>query len=549
MQCCLQLAVAMWVAFSVGIWAAASEPPSEVPPVVAAIRNEALRPSNSPQGMPLPLACHWNTGSHRNSIGWSPEAQMTMIAAGHHILPVFAHPRFPGDISEKHEAEFVAYYSSALETAQRWQLPVTFIATQWESVLSRPPFVDLPADENPNVVSVEGKVLKKVSPFGPVGPWRQAGRRWTDNPAMRRLQQWYPDPPLVIFLSNNEHSKLRWHEVEQSRRYMERFGPGKDDAFKRQVVADGWIERYRALQDGMREGLLSGQWKAAARFVGYNAFGPPHLGRWPGWERYSLHTSEWIDPGPLMWDGASPSYYVDDWNPNTDYTAWSPQIEFMNLVFMKKEALRLNPRFWLEMSVWDGNSRRAGKYTPMPEVYRQRGQTYDPARYAGFVQFGMWLLRPRAVREFRGWTFPSEEGMPYFMALVEAVDRVHRNAVLRRFWRFGHLVPNRRVEHFYQAALPQRYRKEDRWFLLHCNVNPQHYPWDLREEIRVFALALVLGEAPQRQWLLYAHSPLDGRLQVELTVPQFGKVTVDVARGGSFYLIEEENRLTRALDP
>jgi len=529
---------------------AAAEPGTDEPPAVAAeIRAEALRPNLSPDGLPLPLASHWNTGSHRNSAGWAPKAQLALIAAGHHILPVLAHPRFPGAVSEKNEAQFVAYYRQALQTASRWKLPLVLKATQWESVLSREPFVDLPPERNPNVVTPEGKILRKVSPFGPVEPWREAGRLWTDNEAMRRLQQWYPDPPLVIFLSNNEHSKLRWHQVEQSQRYMERYGPGKDDGFKRRVVAQGWIERYRALQQGMREGLSSRAWREAARFVGYDAFGPPHMGRWSGWSYYSLYTEQWISPAPVMWDGGSPSYYVNDWNPNTDYTAWSPQIEFMNLVFMKKEALRLNPAFWLEMSVWDGANQGSKKHVPMPELYRQRGQLYDPLRYAGFVQFGMWLLRPRAVREFRGWTYPSDQGMPYYMALVEAVDRVYDNDLLRRFWRLGRLVPNRRLEHFYKADVPGQYRKEDRWFLLDCSLNPKLYPWELHWEVRVFALALVLGDAPRRQWLVYAHSPLADRSQVELLVPEYGPITVDVSRGGSFYLVDEQSGTTRKVAP
>ena len=171
---------------------------------------------------------------------------------------------------------------------------------------------------------------------------------------MKQLQQWYPNPPLVIFLSNNEHSKLRWTEVEKSKRYLDKYGPGRDADFKRKVVADGWIERYRALQDGLRDGLENAAWKKNSIYIGYDAFGPPHLGRWGGWIEHSLYSQGRIDPGALMWDGGSPSYYTDDWNPKTDYIVWSPQVEFMNLVFMQREALQLNPRFWFEFSVWDG---------------------------------------------------------------------------------------------------------------------------------------------------------------------------------------------------
>ena len=100
-------------------------------------------------------------------------------------------------------------------------------------------------------------------------------------------QEWYPDPPLVLFISNNEHGKLAWTKAEQSQRYLDQYGRGRPDDFKRKVVADGWIERYGALMAGMRAGLASPAWKKNARFIGYEAFGPPHFGRWGGWKEYS----------------------------------------------------------------------------------------------------------------------------------------------------------------------------------------------------------------------------------------------------------------------
>jgi hypothetical protein len=249
-----------------------------------------------------------------------------------------------------------------------------------------------------------------------------------------------------------------------------------------------------------------------------------------------------ICPHPLMWDGGSPSYYTHDWNPSTDYTTWSPQIEFQNLVFMQQEAYRLNPEFWLEFSVWDGydGPTRASQYTPKRDVYQQRGQTYDPHRYAGFVQFGMWLLRPRVVREYRGWTFPVEEGLPYFMAIVQAVDRVHLDPVLREFWRHGKLVPNRARQHPYRSGIPEAYAAVDRWFLLDADANPPDEPWSLSQVIPVFSLALMQGASPERRWLVYAHAPLGDRQNVQITIPDYRQVTLDVSRGGSFSLLDEQ---------
>jgi hypothetical protein len=525
--------------------------------VAAEIRAEATRPNHDPAGRPLPLACSWTSGHYRADYmaGWRPRNQMRLVAEGHHLLPWFSHPT--GAVPDDSEDFQLRYYKDAIAKARELKLPLTFIASQWESGLSGKPYVELPAEENPNVVTVEGEIQSKVSPFGPVAPWRQIGATFTDNPWMKQIQEWYPDPPLVIFLSNNEHHKLRWQEVETSKRYMDQYGAGRDDNFKRKVVGDGWIPRYRALQDGMRQALVSDAWRRNAIFIGYGVGDLAAFGRWGGWINYSLYSpGRGLAPLVRAWDGGSPSYYTHDWNPSSDYKVWGPQIQFMNNLLVQREALRLNPRFWYEFSVWDGyhsNAEREERYPAKRGVYRRAGQTYNPARYSGFVQFGMWLMRPRAVREFRGWTESWEDrigedgkvmhegGRPYFMAIVEAVDRVHNNPTLREWWRHGELVPNPAREHPYQAGIPEEYRGEDRWFLLECDANPSaDETLSLGTELPVFSLGLVRGEEPNRSWLVYAHSPVGDRSGVKVTVPGYREITIDSAVGGSFYTVEEK---------
>ena len=148
---------------------------------------------------------------------------------------------------------------------------------------------------------------------------------------------------------------------------------------------------------------------------------------------YSLYTSGRIDPKPLAWDGGSPSYYVFNWNESTDYTVFGPQVESMNWIFMLREALRLNPRFWFEISTWDGHEPEMEN--DKRKLYAKRGQRFTPERYGGMVQFGMWLLRPRAVREFRGWRDTLAQAEAFFLPIVEAVDRVHKGSILEQFWR------------------------------------------------------------------------------------------------------------------
>ena len=131
-------------------------------------------------------------------------------------------------------------------------------------------------------------------------------------------------------------------------------------------------------------------------------------------------------------------------------------------------------------------------------------------------------MRPRAVRDFRGWTEPwddvagqegqpaREGGGPYFMAIVKAVDRVHDTPVLRQWWRKGDLVPNRAHPHPYQADIPAEYQQADRWFRLDTALDPPP-PWKLTTNLQIFSLALVRGKSPTRQWLVYAHAPLADR--------------------------------------
>jgi hypothetical protein len=286
----------------------------------------------------------------------------------------------------------------------------------------------------------------------------------------------------------------------------------------------------------MRDGLGMVKWRSNARFVGYDAFGPSHIGRWPAWRDFSLYRTDRIDPNPLAWDGGSPSYYLYNWMANTDFSVFSPQVEAQNWIFMLKEAYKFNPRFWFEMSVWDGHE--SGASNDKRLTFARGGQFFSPSRYAGMVQFGMWLLRPRVVREYRGWleTLTAEE--KYFLPIVEAVDNVYANPTLQTFWRKGTLVANNKYQHPYQWNIPTEYKSAERWFMLDTSLDPAH-PWDLNTKLPVFALALVKGVAPDRQWLLYAHAPSGDRRSVSVTIPNYKSVSVDISVGGTFYLVDE----------
>jgi hypothetical protein len=538
--------------------------------VAEQIRREALLPPRGPDGRPLPLVSHWNVGLIKGS--FEPDHQISLIQKGSHVLPWMA---WPGGDPESER--FRNYWAPLLGYCAKLKLPLSFRGTQWNAMLVAKEYRGGPEEQWAGVIDPAGKRIPRLSPFGAVEPWKDPAKVYVDDPGMKWAQEIYPNPPLVLWVSNNEPPDLRWAKhgplEEQSKRYLDLYGKGRSDEFKRKVVAKGWMERYSVMFKAMREALVNETWRKNVRFVGYGAFGPSHIGRWDGWKVYSLITDEWTDPDWHFWQGGSPSYYTHNWNDNRDHWVFSTQVQSMNWIFMLEEAWSVNPDFWWEISTWDGNNvkswmnglaverpedlvgRSAEGLTPEQRKrvdkellkqckalqYMMDGQDYSPERTLGWVQFGIWLLRPRAVREFRGHTTPLAPVKPYWLQTVRAVDRVWSNETLQEFWRHGELVHNFAHRHPYQTDIPKKYKKIHRWFLLDTSLDPPR-PWDQKTNIPVFGLALVRGEVGGRQWLLYAHSPLRSREEVEITIPEFGKVTVDAPRAGAFYAVEEKTR-------
>ena len=494
---------------------------------------------------PLPLAASWQTGHHTALDQYYPGWQMDMIDAGHHMLPCFAlggpEGQVPGDDYARAGAE--VYYNQPMRRVAEAGLPVCLTSTQWESFLYRDEtYLNLPIEENPNWVTLDGEVKKSLSPFGPVKWWRELGRKWTDSDLMRHLQQLYPEPPYVILLSNNESAHLRWHQVEDSARYMALYGAGRSDEFKRKVVGDGYIERYNAFFEGMREGL--GAWRDRAILVGYGEV-EPHMGRWGGWRQYSLAIPDRLAITPYIWDGASGSYYVNDWQGNSDgWKGYAPQVCFMNVVHQLRWYREVNPDFHWELSTWFDDKWKVKMI--------EAGQEMPPERYRAFVSFGMWLTRPRIVRHYVGWHIKREVDWEWYEQVVQAVDTVNNSEVLAEFWRNGELVPNTTQEHPHQSDLPEAMVDADRWFALNTSLDPWR-PHDvvpaqiLPLEFKVWALAIRTGDAPNRRWLIYAHAPLGDEQGVEVEVPDYGKVTMDVARGGSYFVVDEAAGTAEAL--
>lgn len=514
-------------------WSAMGRAETPEQRAIAAIVRDAS-PAVPGADHPLPLAASWNTGLR--PLGFSPSWQIGQIRRGRYLLPWFAlsiPPEGPARTGFA-SASDALYYRSAIGYLARNRLPLSFETAPWEILLQRVSAAYARKD-------AQGQTLP-LSPFGPLGPWYEVGREWARHPSLREVERLYPDPPAVLLISDNESTKLTPDDLHVP--YGVASSARIDD--RRRAIGDAWIARYQAMIRGFRDGLDAPAWRTHAVFIGYDAFVTPAMGRWVGWGGYSLYVPGRTEPWPYAWDGASVSYYVHNWAPDSDYTVWSPEIEAMNYVPVLSEVRRCEPRFWFELSTWDGQE--PGQASDKLLFYANRGQTYTPDRYGGYVQFGMWLLRPRVVRDFRNWTDDRIRFEPYFERVMAAVARVHRDPVLREFWRHGRLVANPAGGHPYEAALTPELAARPRWFLLDSGANPPR-PWQLTTPLTVYALTLVRGHAPHRKWLVYAFSPREPAGIVSVRIPGGPKVSVRAAPSGVFTRIEEGNPLPVASEP
>ncbi|MBI2378492.1 MAG: hypothetical protein HYV07_31120 [Deltaproteobacteria bacterium] len=495
----------------------ASEPPSAVVELLRELSRDGS------EGRPLPVAAHWATGAGDQT--FTTPYQLELLAKGHHVLPtVLAGP--------KKIVERPGPLSASLATLRQWGAPFSLRVAQPEMTIFRKDWPKddpgkwrrAPAEESPFAVGLTGTIELRLSPFGAVDPWREAGLSFTRDAPFLALQAAYPEPPLVIFLSNDEAKKLKGALHLKERRFVERFGLTLSSSTADRAAAEGWRERYGALIGGWREGM-SKRWRDVTKFVGYKSF------------------------GNLAWDGAAPSYYTYDWNDSTDFTLDSPQVHAMSFVPPLERLRARKGGYWFELSVWDGNcgsAPRCAKKRQKRDLYAARGQSFTPERYAGFVQFGMWLTTPRVVREFRPSLAAREDFGAHFEALVAAVDRVWKSPVLSEFWRQGELVPNPERTNPDEPR-PGTEPEDPRWFLLSTSLDPKS-PWSGSTELPVFALARVRGPKRQREWLVYAHSPLGARAAVEVTIPSLGKVKIDSTPSGTFHVVRETDRRVQKLE-
>lgn len=463
----------------------------------AAIAYEASLPTSGTLGRPLPLASSWC--ANQSDSRWHLAAQLGWIEQGHKIMPWAVLPDF------KFRAEWMdLYFNDAFTTAAQLRLPMTLRTNEIERSAR---FITVPLTETPLTLTEAGASVP-YSPFGSSDAWHQAGARaaagydMAQTPRMVELRDRYPNPSRLLFVSNNEIARLSPTQFAYDTRF--------DGIDPTGTAYRLWPQCYRAFVDGVHAGLPDA-WNTVLRVVAYGGSGNVA----PGWESWT-------------WDGSSPSRYLT--GGATDVRADSPQMVSMAGMPFVERRLQQDAGYWNEFSVWDGEASYLALKFP---------EGYSPERYAGWIQFCMWIERPRAVREFRGSTAKYEgRNVDYWSAVMGSVDRVWAHETLREFWRESELVQTSGINYWYRPEQNNFMRQNvdpsiSAMYLLPCVDNTGTFSYSSKTTpVPVWSLARKRGE----NYLVYAYAP-QGDRATTVTIPDHGDVQLTATVGGAFYLI------------
>ncbi len=490
----------------------------------------------------LPYAAHWVQGAD-----W----QLDILNAGRYIIPLGAN-HFPCNDGSNSNWDLALDEDiwGEIKTkgipihVRNMQYTDLFYGDLANGISGCSTYSGLPEVDNPNWINIVGDVIEdRVSPFGPVARWTELGTEWGSTTYIQALHTLYPDPPYVLLLSNNEPRTLKWWNAADSKRFVALYGGGVSEADTRLIFEEAWIERYTALFTAIKAQLPS--WSDKIIFAGYET-AMTSVGRYNGWTNATT-TMARLNDTPYIWDGDSPDGYLNA-NQLTDYNGWSINIGVMKWPAIKAWYKKVNPNMY-----WGISTAAIPNFvTTMLGL----GQTFPYERYGAIVKWEMWMTKPTVVRDFR-WPISIEdifdiedEDMLWFEQVLDPVDEIHDSTILAEFWRDGELVLNTDREHPYQknvAILPDDLSTPNQWYALTTSLEPSASDFpnnpttgqSLAVVFNVWAMAQVLGEYPNRRWLVYTYAPLAAQNNVDIMIPEFGNITVDVTRAGSYFVVSE----------
>ncbi len=482
-----------------------------------AISEELLKSfSDSIEGS-LPIVAHWNTGYPKYTNGMNPDYMLSLVENGLHVIPSWHLDPYWNDSVPQ------TYYEESILKAAELKLPLIFITKPFEAALLQDSYYsNIVGLNNPKVLDEDGKYYDELSPFASDRNWYSVGKRWARSAILQKIQKWYPDPPLVMFVADEKVLKLNWINAETSQRYVDTYSKNanyQDENFRRNALGDAWKNKYKQLKRGFQRSLQSSIWKNNIKFVSYNEL-PVDMGEESSWKNDATYTNERLSIWKETSDATVSEYHLKTDGSESASSIKGPHTRANNLPFIFKETQGVNPDFTGQLSLSDGH------------------QFDSPESYRGFTQMALWLTRPSVIRESASWSSDRDDIGLHFQEIIDSVEMIHNNTMLHRFWREGKLLANDNYSNPNNSAIPTQYQDAQRWFMLDVDANPQQ-PWDSSDQIAVWAIALEVGKAPEREWLLYAQSPSGDQHDIAVTIPGYESVIVDSNTEGAFYVINE----------
>ena len=204
----------------------------------------------------LPSLITWDADAYPNQEYY--DEQVRLIELGHQIIPTI----YIGAPGTEITNTNVAHYRKIFSLASELDLPVSIRFPDWKYWLTLNPYFTLPAADNPNFLDMTGTIQPKVSPMGKEDAWAELGTDWGHSPIFRVLQQWYPDPPFILFLSQDREAEVSPEEMLSSHRFTQQFGSDRSNEFIEDVIDEGYRTRYEVLIDSFHETFTSWNDKA-----------------------------------------------------------------------------------------------------------------------------------------------------------------------------------------------------------------------------------------------------------------------------------------------
>jgi len=461
------------------------------------ITSQLTQAFSNAAGKPLPLVANWNVGIPEYSDGLDPMYMINRLANGEHIVPTWKLDSYYNDTIG------LSYYEASIKKAAELGLPLVFILPSPESALIKDDvYFSMDKNNNPNVITPDGIVLPKLSPFGPNNLWNEVGGQWSTTSLMAQLQVWYPNPPLVLFIDEDSSSKLSWSDLNSSSRYQTQYPLDGTDEFKRTLVNAQWVEKYRQLHKGFKDGFTNDNWKQNSKFISRNQLAS-NMGTTSDWQKSATTTNLHANIWPLTADGLTVDVALD-----------GNKTLLNNLPFMLDEAKDINPHFVTQLSI---------------DVHQN---ITDANKYRGYTQMALWLLRPNIIRQM-SYEATKADINPLFQEVVDSVELINGSDQLADFWKNGKLVKT--GDGKYNTDVPAIYQALPREFFLQTDATSP-----------VYAFAFEKGVAPYREWLIYVQSPEGNLTDVAVTIPEYKDILVDSSNMGNFYVLNENSNDTNA---